>query len=158
MPKLVRVSIAAELLNTTEGALMTLASLRKKNNGVYPEWYKADGKLGGSIAYIDIEILQRYQLIQKRAWLYATDKLYWIFDSMEHYNMSDFASIFSNKSSKKESVNSWAMYLSRDMFNIPSDRIYELKEKKIFDFVKHGTRLIYMMKKNINYFERRLLR
>lgn len=141
MPKLVSVGSAAILLNTTEQALVVMACLRKKENGVYPDWYKSNGKRDGSPSYIDIEIIERNNIIRKKAWNYATDKLYWILDSIEGYTMQDFARILASKTEDSES--SWAMYLSRDMFNLPHGNVYELKETKLFNFIRIMTVLLY---------------
>jgi hypothetical protein len=141
MGKLVSPEIAAELLNTTAQALITMACLRRKENGKYPDWYISNGKRGGFVSYIDIEVIERNNLIRKRLWNYATERLYWILESLDGYTMQDFARILASKT--EDSENSWAMYLSRDMFNLPNGNVYELKETKLFTFIRIMTRLIY---------------
>lgn len=141
MAKLVTPEVAAELLNTTTQALFSMACIRRKEHGVYPSWYISNGIKGRSVSYIDIEIIERNNRIRKKAWNYATDKLYWILESLDGYTMQDFAEILSEKTG--DSVNSWAMYLSRDMFNLPNGNVYELKGTRLFSFITIMTRLIY---------------
>lgn len=136
MPNLVSIKDAAEVLNTTQGAIMTLVSKYKSENGKVPEWYLVNKKE----VHIDMDILNNNNELRKRAWLYATDKLYWILDELEgsFTNVCEYLSKHAGGS-----VNSWAMYLSRDLFNIPNGNVYELKPCKLFDFVRHGTRYVY---------------
>ena len=148
MAKLVSPEVAGELLNTNAQALMTMACLRKKENGgVYPSWYISEGKKGGKVSYVDIEIIERNNLIRKRAWLYATDNLYWLLEGLDGYSMQDFARILAKHT--KDSVNSWAMFLSQDMWALPNGNTYELKENKLFNFIRIMTRWIYDNKKEL---------
>ena len=141
MQNLVTVEVAAELLDTTPSALITMASLKRKKDGQYYDWYISNGKRGAYVSYIDISIIQRNNAIRKRAWNYATDTLYWLLESLEGYCMQDFARILASKTN--DSKNSWAMFMSRDMWNIPNGNVYELKETKLFNFIRIMTMLIY---------------
>ena len=151
MSKLVSPEIAGELLDTTGQALMTMACLRRKENGVYPRWYVSEGKMGGSSAYVDVEIIERYNQIRKKAWNYATNDLYWLLDSVDGYSMTDFATILAKHT--EDSINSWVMYLSRDMWNIPSGNVYNLKQTKLFNFIRIMTRWVYENKSSLKFNE-----
>jgi len=151
MAKLVSPEYAAEVLNTTPNALMTMACLRKREDGVYPKWYISDGKRGTNIAFVDIEIIERNNQIRKKAWLFATDKLYWLLEAIEGYSMQYFAELLASKT--EYSANSWAMWLSRDAWSLPNGNVYELKQNRLFDFIRITTRWIYENRNDIKYVE-----
>lgn len=140
---LVTVEVAAELLDTTPSALVTMACLKRKKDGAYYNWYVSNGKRGASVSYVDIAVIEKNNRVRKQAWNYATDKLYWILDSLEGYTMQDFARILASKTNDSE--NSWAMYISRDMWNIPNGNVYEMKETKLFNFIRIMTKFIYSL-------------
>lgn len=149
--KLVSPEIAGELLNTTSAALMTMACLRKKESGSHPVWYVSNGLRGASVSYVDVEVIERYNEIRKRAWLYFTDSLYWVIDSIEGYSMSDFSKILAQHTNDSE--NSWSMWMSRDGWNLPNGNCYELKKCKLFNFIRIITRWVYENKSTLTFKE-----
>ena len=151
MANLVRLEHAAEVLGTTPSSLTVTAWAHKDKKGVYPRWYISDGKRGGNKSYIDVDELDRNRQIVRRAWLYASDHLYWMLEAAEGYNISHFAAICSEING--DSKASWLQFLSADLWNIPQSNCYELKKNKLFDFIKVATRFIYVHKHCLKFKE-----
>jgi hypothetical protein len=119
--------------------IMSLATIAqhvhvyKKFHGVQPPWYKVDGKQ----SYVDIDILMRYDTIEHASYHYNTNSLYWVFKDCLGVSQSQLAAYMAKESNNFKSMDSWSMFLSRDMWGEPA------KSKISHSLTKHVELTIY---------------
>jgi hypothetical protein len=116
------------------------ACIYRKTYGKHPKWYINKG----SRIYVDVDEYERLGLLERRAWMYATDKLYWIFEEIG-LSMTDVSKLLSEKSKIYKSHKSWNSFLSNNLFMIPPDIISGDEKSMRLEFVQNGTRIIYEM-------------
>lgn len=123
---------AIEILGSSRMSLMVMACLIKKRTGKHPNWYIVRNRE----IYIDTKILIDNTERRHKEWQYATETLYYKIKDLDNVTMIDVARYLAKNT--VGSVNSWAIYLSRDMFVYPTKLVYETKRTKLNDFVQYG--------------------
>lgn len=138
MGRLIGVESAAELLRTSKNSLMVTASVYKRDNGVYPQWYVSDGNRGGSKSFVDMEVLDNNRNLIREIWLYLTDYLYWYITEDLRINVNDLATRLSILSEKFQNQKSWVSFLRSTLFTLPPDNVYAIQVSMLTEFFKHS--------------------
>lgn len=139
MSKLVGVSIAAELLDTTISSLQVTACNYKKEHGAYPKWYIADGKVGGSKSYVDMEVIASARALERASWIHCTDYLFWWLTDWMELSQNKLANEMAKRSKVYTNRDSWASFFSGSLFNLPKENIYSNHRTMTQEFTIYGT-------------------
>lgn len=93
--------------------------------------------------YIDDVAYFKYDKIYRKAYTYATTKLYWVLVDELGFNCSRLSEILSSRSHKYTSKSSWLVFLSDDMWAENMQVRVLPKYTMVEDFVRLGSRLAY---------------
>jgi len=109
--------------------------------GNNPEWYHVHNRR----AYIDTNLFESMGKLERKVWLYATDKLWFIFDDLG-FNSERLSEIMSEHFG--EPIHTWKGFFYKYLFMIPPDIMNGLEKSMTIKFVQYGTRYIYDMIKS----------
>jgi hypothetical protein len=131
-------------LGKNKNILRVQAHSYKKLHGRYPDWLVHSENRGETM--INTEIYLKRLNIPIKASLYATSKLYWMLRATNHTD-SQIARLMASKSKYFKSVDSWILFLARDLFMLTSFSKVIIEPTMLTEFVKHGTKYLYLLKK-----------
>jgi len=143
---LILIDDACERYNMNRKTIQSRRTAYFLANGIPPEWYHVYNRR----IYIDTDKFEYKGQLERKTWLYATDKLYFIFDDLG-VGVRDLAQWMADY--YKEPFNTWLQFFYKYLFLIPNDIINGLDKSMTVKFVQRGTRIIYEMikKGEINY-------
>lgn len=92
--------------------------------------------------YIDMKLLDEKMNQEKNAWVFATTYTYWWLTDWMKMNCTTIADELSKRSKIYTSKESWNMFLSRNLFNIPTLSIYKDGNSMVREFTVYGTAMV----------------
>ncbi len=107
-------------------------------NGINPSWYYVYNKR----AYIDTDSFEYIGKLERKVWIYATEKLWFIFEDLG-IGTNELSQLMSLHYG--EPVNTWKQFFYKYLFVIPHDIINGVEKSMTAKFVQHGTWIIYNM-------------
>ena len=140
---LITLNEACIRFNKTQNSLTSTVYAHKKKHGNYPKWYihKPDR------VYIDVDEHERLGTLERKAWIYATDKLFWIFADIGMSQL-DLSMMMSKRSKAFKTHQSWNTFLSKALFNVPPEITSGNEKSMRIEFVKYGTKIVRILIKN----------
>lgn len=142
MNRYITIYEASEKYERTEDNFRSQALKYKSKHGSYPKWYtKHKGKY-----MIDTYEYEYKTNLERIAWIYATDKLYWILSDTIGKSNLELSRVLSSMG--KRSVDVWQVFLNNSLFNVPPEFVGDKKKSMRLEFVQLGTRLIYNLIKS----------
>lgn len=145
---LITLEQAAERYGKSKDFISSTACQYKKQFGKSPKWHISDGRK----VRVDTDEYERFGKLERKAWVYATDHLYWVLmDS--GVPQRKIAKIFSDKSKRFKGAQSWNSFMSNNLFSIPPDIVSGNDKSMRIEFVQIGTRIVYEMIKKGYYDE-----
>lgn len=138
MSRLITTEAAADLLNTSEGNIYSLACNYRKEYGQYPTWYVSNGKVGNGRAWIDMKPIEELTQLNKTCWLLSTDYLYWWLTEWRGKSSNQVAIELAHRSKKFPSVATWNSFFANGLFSVPTE--YQINERtsRLRDFTIYG--------------------
>lgn len=133
---------AEYILNIPRDKIAQDIFTQKKARGYSPEWHIKKN----NVSYVNIDSYLMSTSLKTRSWLYATDKLYWIFLATGH-SVKDMSEIMAKRSKYFNDVRTWQTYLYNGLFELNSGKIHILKPTMLFEFIRIGTKYLYLLKK-----------
>lgn len=135
--------LAAEL-NQHPNLFNVQASQYKKMFGNHPNWFIHNPERGKT--RIDSVLYKKKLELPTKTVLYASNKLYYMLRATNH-NDSDIARLMASRSEHFKNVNTWIMFLSRDLFMRVQFSKSIVKPTLFTEFVKVGTKHLYLLRK-----------
>lgn len=129
---------ACEKYETNRNTILSRKLAIQSAKGIAPDWYKVHNKR----AYIHTNGYERMGVLERKAWLYATEKLWFIFEDLG-ININELSILMSNKSDK--CYTTWKGFFYNKLFLIPPEIVSGIEKSMRVEFVQHGTRIIYDM-------------
>lgn len=120
------------------------AAQYKKMFGKHPNWFIHHPERGKT--RIDSVLYKKKLELPTKTALYASNKLYYILRATNH-NDSDIARLMASKSKHFKNVNTWIMFLNRDLFMRVEFSKSIVKPTLFTEFVSCGTKYLYLMRK-----------
>lgn len=96
----------------------------------------------GSSYYVEPTMLDYYTDKNMTAWKLATDTIYWLLTDWMCMNGTNIGRELATRSSVFKNYQSWASFISSDLFAIPEQRIYSPRPTMIQEFALHGTHMV----------------
>lgn len=145
---LITIKQAEERYGKYKGSLSVTASQYRKQFGKSPKWYVGTARK----ALIDTDEYERLGKLERKAWVYATDSLYWVLiDSGA--TQWEISNMLADKSHRFNVAQSWNTFMSNNLFSIPPDIISGNEKSMRIEFVQIGTMIVYEMIKKGYYDE-----
>lgn len=111
----------------------------KKLNGIDPAWWVVKGGTN----YVDCDEYFKYDKIYRQAYVFATNKLYWLFIDYFNISSSQLAEVLAARSARYHSKSSWITFFSKDIWQESMLNKVNPNYTKIEDFVYIGSRYAY---------------
>jgi hypothetical protein len=152
MPNLLSLHEACERYSKTTDGFYSSAFLLRKKYGEFPKWYVQDSN--GAV-YINTYEYERYADLERKAWLLATNDLYYLLSY--DYGCTDWeiAKFMSRHSKKYTNLPSWSSFISKALFSLPAKSVLEKRFSMTIEFVLSGTYMIKLLmdrERNGNHF------
>ena len=135
---LITLESAVERYGKSINTFTSGACIYRKLHGSHPKWYVVKSNR----VYMDVDEYERLGYLERRAWLYATDKLYWIFEEIG-MTLNEVSKMLADRSNVYKSAGSWNSFLSNTLFMIPPEIIAGDEKSMRLEFVQNGTRILY---------------
>ena len=139
---------ACERYSKSSDGFYAPACLLKKKHGEYPKWYVQNVS---GVVFIDTYEYERYADLERKAWMVATDDLYYLLTY--DYGCTDWqiAKFMSRHSNKYPSLQSWSSFISKALFSLPKKSVLEKRLSMTIEFVLSGTYMIKLLMEEEKY-------
>ncbi|MDQ1340773.1 MAG: hypothetical protein QG567_1931 [Campylobacterota bacterium] len=142
--RLMKPNDLATELNQDVNLFNVQVSQYKKIFGKYPNWFIHSAERGKT--RIDSVLYKKKLELPSKIALYSTNKLYYMLRATNH-NDSDIARLMASKSKHFKNVNTWTMWLCKDLFIQTQFSKSITKPTLSTEFVKIGTKHLYLLRK-----------
>ena len=88
---------------------------------------------------IDVALLDDNVNRIKNAWLFCTNYTYWWLTDWMKLDGRAIARMMAERSKRYKSVDSWNMFISKHLFNMPEPSMFSNKRTMIEEFTVYGT-------------------
>ena len=139
---LISIENASNRYNKSIESFWVSACLFKKKEGKYPDWYFIDFK---GNAKINITYYEKWANIERRAWLYSTNDLYYILSYDFGLSDTKIARFMARHSRKFTIETSWMSFVSKTLFSLPQSSILQKRITMNIEFFVIGTYLIKLL-------------
>jgi hypothetical protein len=139
MQNLLSLHEACERYSKTTDGFYSSAFLLRKKYGEFPKWYVQDSN---DAVYINTYEYERYADLERKAWMIATNDLYYILTY--DYGCTDWqiAKFMARHSNKYTNLPSWSSFISKALFSLPAKTVLEKRLSMCIEFVLSGGYMI----------------
>lgn len=145
---LIPLSEACERYNKTDDGFYSSAFLFKKKNGKHPDWYVQN--IDGDVQ-IDVYEYERYAILERKAWLLATNDLYYLLTYDYGCTDTQIARFISRHSRKFTNESSWSAFLTKALFSLPRESVLQKRLSMTIEFVMSGTYMLKLLMEREKY-------